>query len=340
VIVALYAVGCGESEEAEGGGGGSESAASTDLGGKTIGVLSLCEACEGVHRMTEGMQESAEAVGWEIRLVDGQGAPDKLLAGLNALVQEKVDAIVLEAVEPAMVKGALDAAIEAKIPVITQDVGHTTPGVLTDISPDEAANTALLDEEMVKLLGNEPAKIAAIRYMSLKTTSDRFKQLEKDAEANDLTIVQAHDSVAPNFADDAAKFTTEILTANPDIGAIWSASTGDPAAIGAARAVSRMKSDAIVVGYNGDMDALAALREGGPFKATIAFPVEKGSWTTVDVLLQHFSGKDVPNEQIFLPGAVVTADNVPADGEGYYNEWGDDAETFTAKWRDEYGIGE
>ena len=174
VLVALLAAGCGGSDEPEGGGANSSGAASADLGGKTIGVLSLCEACEGVHRMTVGMQDAAEAVGWKIRLVDGQGAPDKLLAGLNALVQERVDAIVLEAVEPAMVKGALDAAIEAKIPVVTQDVGHTTPGVLTDISPDEAANTALLNQEMLKLIGGGPAKIAAMSGFAVRISVVNF----------------------------------------------------------------------------------------------------------------------------------------------------------------------
>jgi ribose transport system substrate-binding protein len=320
-----------------GGSSKSGSSAKADVSGKTIGVLSLCEACEGVHRMTTGMQDAAKAAGWKIQLVDAQGAPDKMAAGMNTLVQSGVDGIVVEAVEPALIKQGVQAAVNAKIPVVTEDVGHTTTGLLSDVSPDEAGNTALLDKEMYKLIGSKPGKIAAVRYMSLSTTAARFNQLSKDAKANDLTIVASHDSVAPNFADDAQTFTNQILTAHPDTAAIWSASTGDPAAIGAAHAVARLKSHAIVVGYNGDMDALAAIRSNGPFKATIAFPVEEGSWIATDLLLQHFAGKTPANKEINLPGAVVTAANVPAKGQ-YFNKWGDYGAKYAAQWKQTYGL--
>jgi ribose transport system substrate-binding protein len=335
-VMAFVAAGCGSSNSTTGT-SSTTSNGTKAVSGKKIGVLSLCEACEGVHRMTTGMQQATKAAGWSMQLVDAQGAPDKAAAGMSALVQSGVDGIVIEAIEPALVKQGLQAAIAAKIPVVSEDVGGTTDGVLSDISPNEAANTKLLDQKMYALIGSKPAKIAAVRYMSLSTTAARYNQLVKDAKADGLTMVGSHDSVAPNFADDAASYTTQVLGANPDTAAIWTASTGDPAAVGAAKAVTRAKSNAIVVGYNGDMDALAAMRSGGPFKATVAFPVEEGSFIATDLLLKHYAGQTVPNKEIYLPASIVTKQNLPATGK-YFNAWGDYGAKYAAAWKKAYGL--
>jgi ribose transport system substrate-binding protein len=335
-LMAVVAAGCG-SNSSSSSGSSTTSSGKPDVSGKKIGVLSLCEACEGVHRMTTGMQQATKAAGWDMQLVDAQGAPDKAAAGMNTLVQAGVDGIVIEAVEPALVKQGLKAALDAKIPVVTEDVGKTTPGLLGDISPNEAANTKALDAKMYELIGSKPAKIGAVRYMSLGTTAARYNQLVADAKADNLTIVSPHDSVAPNFADDAAAYTTQVLGANPDIKAIWTASTGDPAAVGAAKAVARAKSGAIVVGYNGDMDALAAIRSGGPFKLTLAFPVEEGSFIATDLLLKHFAGKPDANKETYLPATVVTKDELPQAGQ-YVNKWGDYGAKYAAQWKQQYGL--
>jgi ribose transport system substrate-binding protein len=286
--------------------------------------------------MTVGMQQAVVPVGWTVVLIDGQGDPAKLLAGMNSLVQQGVNAIVIEAVDPALVKQGFDKAIAAHIPIVTEDVGHAAVGVIADVSPDEKANTKLLDEKMISLMGGS-GSVAAIRYMSLQTTADRFNQLQADATAHGLNLVASHDSVAPNFADDARTFTKTILQAHPEIKAIWSASTGDPAAIGAAQGVTDVRSSAIVVGYNGDHDALLAIRNGGPFKATIAFPIEEGSWQAMDYLLAQIGGSTDAGKEFYLPAAVVTASNVP-QGSDYYNEWGDFGAKFTQNWKTKYGI--
>ena len=338
LLSCLVLSGCGDDDDgADSAGTGGAAQQDAELQNKTLGILSLGEALEGVHRLTSATREAAESVGWDVQLADAQGDPEKAAAAMRSLVQQDVDAIVDAAVEPSIIKQGLTAAAEAEIPVVGLNLGMAPEGIIADFVSNERENTALIDGELAERVP-EGGKIAATRFLGTSATKARYEQFERDVEKYGWDVVAVHDLVPPNFGPNAENFAKAILTANPDLQGFWTGS--DPAAAGVARGISAVKSDAIVVGYNGDGDALAAIRAGGPFKSTVAFALERGAWMAVDTLIRVLAGETVETgTTVSLPGEVVTESNVPAEGEGYFNAWGDHVAEFGEKWKRDYDLG-
>jgi ribose transport system substrate-binding protein len=135
------------------------------------------------------------------------------------------------------------------------------------------------------------------------------------AEFPDITLTVTGEALG--FSAESAQTSTEAaLQANPDVKAVIGGfgSLG----IGAANAVSAAGSDAIVVSMNGDPEEYAAIREGGPFKATVADGHEFGGAAACQIAASMLAGNPAPGEPgkpILATSVLVTADNVPAEGE-------------------------
>ncbi len=131
----------------------------------------------------------------------------------------------------------------------------------------------------------------------------------------DITLTVGGDALG--FTSEAAQTATETaLQANPNIKAVIGGfgSLG----VGAATAVTAANSDAIVVSMNGDPEEYAAIRSGGPFKATVADGHEYGGEAACKIASSMLAGNPAPGtagKPILTTSVLVTSDNVPADGE-------------------------
>lgn len=86
--------------------------------GKTIIYVAQTMQNGGVAGAAAGVQEAAKAIGWTVRIIDGQGTPAGISAAMNQAVTLKADGIVVGGFDPATTKAEIAAAKKAKIPVI------------------------------------------------------------------------------------------------------------------------------------------------------------------------------------------------------------------------------
>ena len=97
-----------------------------------------------------------------------------------------------------------------------------------------------------------------------------------------------------------------IIQAHPDLAAIYA--TNDEMALGALKAVEGAKKDIIVVGFDGQKDALASIEEG-KLSATVAqHPFQEG-YFGVEAAIKAIKGEEV-DSRIPTPIEVITKDNV------------------------------
>jgi ribose transport system substrate-binding protein len=87
--------------------------------GRRLAIVNCGQITEGCARPARAAMEAAEKLGWTATLFDGQGDTGKQLAGVNAAVDSKYDAILLLLVDPVQVNEGIQRAIAAKIPVVT-----------------------------------------------------------------------------------------------------------------------------------------------------------------------------------------------------------------------------
>ena len=67
----------------------------------------------GVAGAAAGVQEAAKAIGWTVRVIDGQGTPAGISAAMSQAVTLKADGIVVGGFDPATTKAEIAAATAA-----------------------------------------------------------------------------------------------------------------------------------------------------------------------------------------------------------------------------------
>ncbi|CAB5240809.1 unannotated protein [freshwater metagenome] len=85
---------------------------------KTIIFVAQTMQNGGVAGAADGVKAAAKAIGWKVRVLDGQGTAAGMASATQQAVTLKADGIVIGGFDPATVKAAIANAKKAKIPVI------------------------------------------------------------------------------------------------------------------------------------------------------------------------------------------------------------------------------
>ncbi len=231
-------------------------------------------------------------------------------AAIHSLVQQQVAAIIVAAIypnDPAFV-AALDDATAAGIPLVAADVAAPRPVaclVRSDDVQGAAAGAAYLAErlggrgEVVHLQGMLTNPVAQLRSAGVHQVLDRFP---------DIQIVMETDRGSWSRVI-TLPLMREVLVAHPDIRGVFAAN--DPMALGALEAIAEVGrlGQVVVIGVDGDPDALLALHEGALAATVRRSPYLMGR-TVVETALQVIQGAPVPSEVLLNDMTLITAETV------------------------------
>jgi ribose transport system substrate-binding protein len=118
--------------------------------GKRIGILTVSAANPGAAEIVQGVQQAATQLGWQTSVVDGRGVPADWSAGMDQLVQAKVDGIVTVGIADKGVPTAMRDAAAAKIPVSSVGAG-------TRLDPPIANPSQFVTDLQTTLMGEMQA---------------------------------------------------------------------------------------------------------------------------------------------------------------------------------------
>lgn len=251
---------------------------------RTIGMIASVLSADVQQRPYKAAKLAAAALGWKLIVIDGRANPQTMAEGMRTLVNTKVDAILLNTMEPYFVQPGLQAAKKAGIPVIQIPIRSTpSPLVAAIYGGDEVALTNQLIDRMERDLP-AGAKIAALFLPGFFATEVRKKAFLARMKTSDLKVVATHDIDVTNFFPDAAKGATDILAANPDLDAFWSCCDVGPIAAGPA--IIKAGSKAIVYSYLAPPSVQRFIRLG---KAVVIDQDHaKTVYVAFDQLVSHF----------------------------------------------------
>jgi len=243
----------------------------------------------------------------EVELVFAQGASatddEGEINAIESMVTQGVQAIVITPTSP-NVQDALQEAVDAGIPVILVDNDIPDWDAKTSVvATDNHAGGVLAGQFMADQLsdGDTIAVLeGAAGAPSLQARVDGFK--EGLGEGFDIVASLPTDCDQTKGLDAAQ----DILTANPDVSAIYGAC--GPPIIGALEALADAGSSALVVGFDAGPDELAAIAAGTELASVAQFPDKMGSMGA-QAALDAINGVAVePN--IDTGTEMVTADNL------------------------------
>lgn len=247
----------------------------------------------------------ADEAGAEVVFAQGKSGTDDEgeIAAIESMITQHVDAIAITPTSP-NVTDALQKAVDAGIPVVLIDNdipdwdGKTAVVATDNYAGGQLAGTWLKE--------NLPAgaKLAVLQGVLGNPSLDDRVDGMLDTLGDAATVV----ATTPTDCDQTKGLDAgqDILTANPDLDAIYSAC--GPPLLGALEAIkSAGREGLITVGFDASPDEVAAIVAGTETASVAQFPAKMGS-LGVQAAFDAASGKDV-EANIDTGTEMVTKDN-------------------------------
>ncbi len=275
----------------------------------TIGVSLAQDDNPFYIAMLRGIRARAQELGWDVATVSANEDKLKQINGVQDLIARGVKGILISPIDAVGVNAAYDAAAAAKVPIVSVARGSTSPNQTIHVAMDEKQIGRDIAEWTAKKLGGK-GKVALLMGPSGAPT---FRNLgdgyaEAMAKYPEISIVFRGDG--PLTRERGVKQAEDVLVANPDLAAIYTAN--DDVALGAMQAVNaaNRKGKTLVTGMNGVPPALRAVKEDNLALTVELNPVEWGR-LGVDVLATFLKGDKV-DPRVFIKHILIDSSNIDA----------------------------
>jgi ABC-type sugar transport system substrate-binding protein len=257
------------------------------------------------QRVTAGVRQEAKKAGAEVRVVDAQGDARKQLSDIEDLVQQRVDALLISPYQSDPIVPAVRAANDAKIPVVIVDIGVKGGHYAALIISDNFAGGRLAGEFIAQRIGGKGPVAHISAQPGVENARKRGQGFSQVMKERGIEIVASQTAYSERAK--GMEVMENMLQAHPDIRAVFC--ENDEMALGATRAlIGAGRRDVIVVGFDGNPDALAAIRKG-ELAATVAQRPEEMGRMGVHRALRAIAGETIET-LVLVPVTLITSRNV------------------------------
>ena len=277
---------------------------------QSLALVQINQQALFFNQLNDGATQAAEAAGAELTIFNANNDPAAQNNAIETYIAQDVDGIVVVAIDTNGIMPAVIQAANAGIPVVAVDailpdgphisqVGVNNYGAGVDIG------RVFLDYAEANL--GDSAKIGIVGALNSTIQNVRQKGFEDTIGASDkVEVVGVVDG--RNIQDNALAAAENLLTANPDMQAIYA--TGEPALVGAIAAViSQGAQDRVkVFGWDLTAQVIDGIDEGFVQAVVQQDPAGMGA-AAVDALLATLADGSVPRVTD-VPITIVTSDNV------------------------------
>lgn len=308
MVLLLSIGGCGN-QESDGSGDGDTGSADASESKGTIGYSALTLTNPFFKVIATSMEEEAAKHGYDMVLMSGERDVNKQADQINDFIIQGVSAIVINPCDSQSIGPAIKKANDAGIPVFTNDIKYDGDSgkVVTHVATDNYQGGKLAGEAMVKLIGQSGGKVAILHFPQVESCQLRVKGFNEVVEAHNASGDGGKIEVVATLngggvRDEGERAASDAIQANPDLAAIFA--INDPSALGAYAALkSANKADQVkIIGFDGQKIGKQAILEGKIVCDPIQFPDRIGQ-TTVQMIIKHFQGEEVPAE-ILIPSEL------------------------------------
>jgi ribose transport system substrate-binding protein len=190
----------------------------------------------------------------------------------------------------------VEAAERANIPVVAVDRNAPDAPAATFIATDSVAAARTLGDWVVEQTGGQ-GKLAILQGQ-IGTTPQVDRQTGFEEALQDAPGIEVVAQQTADWAQDKAfSVAQDMLQANPDINIMWG--QADAMALGAAQAVSvaNVPQDVLIVGFDGDIAGIQAVKDG-TIDATMVQQTQEMGRLALQSACGLVNGEDVPPEQL------------------------------------------
>ena len=248
--------------------------------------------------LKDGVVAEAAKQGIEVVVVDAQNDAAKQSNDVDDLIQQGVNALLINPTDSSAISPVVQTANSLGIPVITLDRSADQGEVEALVASDNVKGGQMAAEYIVEQLG-EGAKVIELEGVPGASATRERGQGFHDVADEKLNIVAKQ---AADFDRTKGLNVMEnLLQGNPDTVAVFA--HNDEMALGAIEAIQSSGKDVMVIGFDGNDDALKSIEAGG-MTATVAQQPELIGQLAVQAAQDVLQGKEV-EEVIAAPLKLV-----------------------------------
>ncbi|OTQ88201.1 D-ribose transporter subunit RbsB [Bacillus subtilis subsp. subtilis] len=237
--------------------------------------------------LKKGIEKEAEKRGMKVIIVDAQNDSSKQTSDVEDLIQQGVDALLINPTDSSAISTAVESANAVGVPVVTIDRSAEQGKVETLVASDNVKGGEMAATFIADKLG-KGAKVAELEGVpGASATRERGSGFHNIADQK----IQVVTKQSADF--DRTKGLTvmeNLLQGHPDIQAVFA--HNDEMALGALEAINSSGKDILVIGFDGNKDALASIKNG-KLSATVAQQPELIGKLATEVADDILHGKKV-----------------------------------------------
>jgi ribose transport system substrate-binding protein len=289
---------------------------------KLIVYVSSDQRNGGPQGAGDGAQEAAKAIGWDFRILDGQGSVQGRTTALNQAIALKPDGIILGNVDTSEQAPVIRRAAMLGIKLVGWHIGPTPgpvadPPVFTNVTTDprEVAKAAAL---YAVVDSNGTAKVIHFKDSITTISTAKTNASEEIIKAcGGCKVLETEDTPMGDLANRMASLTTSLLTkygpqwtyaiAVNDLYFDFSAPSLQSAGVDPVSGYPRQISSG-----DGSVTAFQRIRQKRYQIGTVAEPLHLQGWMCIDELNRAFAGQ--PTSGFVPPPHLFVASNIDRDG--------------------------
>lgn len=283
-------------------------ASGTDVSGLTLAYVPTTMNNPFWTAMMGGIKAEMEAKGMnpdtQLVTVDADSDQATMNNYIYDLINQDVDAVIMAPMDCTACTEALQACVDADIPVINVDTAvDRTDLVVSVIASDNYGAGVQCAEDMMKKLA-EGSKIYIMNQPSGSACAQR-EQGFLDTAGDYFEVIGTSDTSGDTAT--TLPVAEDAITADKEIAGFFC--INDMAALGCVQACAAANRDDIVIyGVDGNPDFMGYVADGSATGSSAQQPSVVGS-NAVDTALAYLAGESVEQE-IVVPVTLITADNI------------------------------
>ena len=288
--------------------------------GKTIVVLAADLKNGGILGVTNGVEEAAAKIGWEVRVLDGGGSIQGRTAAFGQAIALQPDGVIINGFDLVEQQAAVEQAVAAGIPIAAW---HASPvigcnpaeGVVVNVSTDAMEVSAAAAQWAFADAGGKPG-VVIFTDSTYQIAIAKADRIQEEIEKLGGEVLEYVDTPIADTSTRMPTLTTALLQRH---GEKWTHSLAindiyfdfmGPS-LAAAGIAGDAKPKAVAAG-DGSESAYQRIRANQYQAVTVAEPLNLQGWQLVDELNRAMQGEACSG--YIPPLHVVTAENITFDG--------------------------
>ncbi|MFG2985565.1 substrate-binding domain-containing protein [Streptomyces sp. NPDC048258] len=286
------------------------------VSGRTVVYVAQTMTNPGVAGVTKGVEEAAKVIGWDLRVIDGEGTPAGIQAALSQAITLKPAGIVIGGFDPQLTSQQVARAEAARIPLIgwhavASPGPSENPRLFTNITTN-VDDVAKISADWIIARSKGDAGVVLFTDDSIPFARNKSELIKKElATCSGVRILAYENIPIPDASNRTPQAVSSLLSRFQDTWT-YSVAINDLYFADAAPALRAAGEPGSGPPFNigagdGDPSAFQRINSEQFQAATVPEPLSQQGWQIIDEFNRAFAGR--PASGYVAPVHIATADN-------------------------------